>query len=353
MIRPSDDCKVEVDSMEEESWNAIIKQFSDANIYQTWAYGEIRSGRKNISHLVLKRNDKVVAAVQVRLMGIPILKVGIAYAFWGPLWQLKDEKPDGQIYIEMLRAMRKEYSRRRGYVLRVNPMICKDDEKGLISRMEEEGFMPLQDGRVRRTLIINLGSTKEELRKGLAQKWRNSLNKAEKNNIELLEGTDDELFDLFLNIYKDMLKRKMFVEPNDINEFRSIQKRLPEEMKMKIMLCRFEDALAAGSIFSAVGNTGLYLFGATNDAGMKSNGSYLMQWKYIEWLKNNNYTFYDLNGINPDKNPGTYKFKEGLSGKNGRDVTYVGQFQACDNSVSRLLVAVGEKARASYKSRKG
>jgi len=282
-----------------------------------------------------------------------ILKVGVAYAFWGPLWQLKDEKPDTQIYIQMLRAMRNEYSCKRGYVLRIYPLIYHDDKLNCISTLEEEGFQPLAGKDKKRTLIIDLGGTKEELRKGLAQKWRNALNKAEKNNMELLEGTDGELFDMFVTIYKDMLLRKKFVEPNDINEFRSIQKRLPAEFKMKIMLCRHEGNLAAGTIFSALGNTGLYLFGATNDVGMKTNGSYLMQWKYIEWLKDNNFMFYDLNGINPDSNPGTYKFKEGLSGKNGRDVFFIGQFQVCDNSVSRLLVAAGEKASMHYKSGKG
>lgn len=349
MRKLNDGYSIEVDSFDEKAWNDIINQFTDANIYQTWAYGEIRSGRKNMSHLVLKRENNVVAAAQVRLLRIPLLNAGIAYAFWGPLWQLKNEEPDEQILIQMLRAMRNEYSHKRRYVLRVYPMIYNDDKMNYISMMEEEGFQTLKEINKSRTLIINLSSTKEELRKGLAQKWRNSLNKAEKNNMELIEGTTDELFQIFIDIYKDMLKRKNFVEPNDINEFRRIQMRLPEEFKMKIMLCRYEGELSAGSIFSALGNTGLYLFGATNDAGMKSNGSYLMQWKYIEWLKNSNYAFYDLNGINPDANPGTYKFKEGLCGKNGQDVHFIGQYQTCDNIISKLIVELGEKAVKHYK----
>jgi len=98
-----------------------------------------------------------------------------------------------------------------------------------------------------------------------------------------------------------------------------------------------------------MGDTGLYLFGATNDVGMNSNGSYLIQWKYLEWLKQNNLAFYDLNGINPETNPGTYKFKEGLCGKNGKDVFFLGQWETCIKPFSRLVVHCGEKLAAKVK----
>jgi lipid II:glycine glycyltransferase (peptidoglycan interpeptide bridge formation enzyme) len=35
----------------------------------------------------------------------------------------------------------------------------------------------------------------------------------------------------------------------------------------------------------SIGDTGVYLFGATNDEGMKNKGSYLLQWKAIQWMK--------------------------------------------------------------------
>jgi len=76
-----------------------------------------------------------------------------------------------------------------------------------------------------------------------------------------------------------------------------------------------------------------------------------MQWKFIEWLKDNNYALYDLNGINPETNPGTYKFKEGLTGKNGRDVYFMGQYQTCDSALSRLLVDIGEHAVNAWRKR--
>ena len=342
----------EVDRINELEWYDILGKFDDANIYQTWAYGEVRYSRKGTSHIILKKNELIVAAAQVRLMRLPALAAGIAYVFWGPMWQLKNGPLDQDVYMQMLRAMVNEYSCKRRYVLRINPMIYGGDAGLLASRMKQEGFSQVTGRQPSRTLIKDLRTTKEELRKGLAQKWRNALNKAEKTNLQVIEGTEEKLIEDFILIYRDLVERKKFVEPNDINEFKQMQTKLPEKYKMKIMLCYQDGALAAGSIYSAMGNSGLYLFGATNDAGMKNNGSHLMQWKFIEWLKDNNYLFYDLNGINPETNPGTYKYKEGLNGKHGQDVYFMGQYQICDSALSRLLVDIGERAVTAWRKKR-
>lgn len=342
---------VEVDRAEEGTWNDIVKLFNDANIYQTWAYGEVRHGRSNISHLVLKKAGKIIAAAQARIVKVPILNIGIAYVRWGPLWKIKGEDSDIALFQQVLRALRNEYACRRGYVIRIYPALFDDEQDTYLSVLEEEGYKYLEEGKKDRTLLVDLKPPLAELRKGLAQKWRNSLNKAEKNGIELIEGSDDVLFDTFIGVYREMLERKKFSEPNDINEFKLIQSKLPEEYKMQIMLCKYEGNIGAGSIFSAMGDTGLYLFGATNDAGTKSNGSYLMQWKFMEWLSGMNYQCYDLNGINPEVNPGTYKFKEGLCGKNGKDVYFMGQYEACDSELSKRLVGFGEKLKKYMESK--
>lgn len=340
---------VEVDTANDDAWNEIIKRFDDANIYNTPAYGEVRFGKKNISRAIVKNNGEIAAVAQSRIVKIPVLNAGIAYIRWGPLWRTKGTATNLETFRQILRSLRNEYAIRRGYVLRIYPMLFDDAADTFIPILQEEGYVYRKEGKKDRTILIDLKAPVADLRKGLAQKWRNSLNKAERSNLEIIEGQEDALFETFIEIYRDMLQRKKFVEPNDINEFRWIQKHLPDEMKMQIVLCRHEGHVCSGGIFSAMGNTGLYLFGATNDAGMNSNGSYLIQWKYLEWLKQNNLSFYDLNGINPETNPGTYKFKEGLCGKNGRDVFFLGQWETCIKPISRLVVHFGEKLAAKIK----
>jgi lipid II:glycine glycyltransferase (peptidoglycan interpeptide bridge formation enzyme) len=67
---------------------------------------------------------------------------------------------------------------------------------------------------------------------------------------------------------------------------------------------------------------------------MQTSASYLLQWETVKLLKEMGIREYDLNGINPELNAGTYQFKRGLAGKNGREVTFVGQFQAFQGSLT-------------------
>jgi lipid II:glycine glycyltransferase (peptidoglycan interpeptide bridge formation enzyme) len=47
--------------------------------------------------------------------------------------------------------------------------------------------------------------------------------------------------------------------------------------------------------------------------------------------------YYNLNGINPDANPGTYHFKAGVAGKRGMDVHYIGRFDAHSGPIMALM----------------
>jgi lipid II:glycine glycyltransferase (peptidoglycan interpeptide bridge formation enzyme) len=195
-------------------------------------------------------------------------------------------------------------------------------------------------------LLLDLRRPLETLRADLKPHWRRSLKTADKNGLEIIEGSGDQLFELFIGIYREMVARKSFAEPNDIQEFRSIQKRLPEPWKMKIMLCKSGGQVCAGLVCSAIGDTAVYLFGATSDAGLKSMGSYLLHWKLIESLQKNGLATYDLNGIDPLMNPGTYKFKADLCGNSGKDLFFPGRFESCTSVLSYSCIAWGERLNA-------
>ena len=108
-----------------------------------------------------------------------------------------------------------------------------------------------------------------ELREGMKSHWQRELKAVERKALDVVEGTGEGLFTEFIDIYREMVSRKRFVEPNDINQFKLIQDRLPEKLKMKIVLCKSAGEICAGAICSEVGKTAVYLFGATSDAGWR------------------------------------------------------------------------------------
>jgi hypothetical protein len=316
----------EFDTVDKNKWDEIIDQFADANIYQTWSYDAIRCGERNISHFILRSDGDIVAGAQARIVRIPFLRIAAAYIRWAPIWRRRDQPANLAIFHMAIRALRNEYVCRRRMILRLLPALFEDNSDSFLDILRREGYARISERNRSRTLVLDISPPIEELRKKLNQKWRNCLNRAERNELELIEGTEDSLFAEFIGIYQNLLRRKMFPEPNDIDEFRMIQRDLPCDLKMKVFLCRSKGLSSAGAICTAIGDTGVYLFGATTEQGMINKGSYMTQWKAIEWLKKIGCRNYNLNGINPSANPGTYHFKVGLSGKDGKDVYYIGRF---------------------------
>ena len=352
--RVAPDYRAEVDGIDKAEWLSLLPKFEDAMIYQTWSYGEIRWSRRNLSHLVLKTNGKIVSIAQARIVKPPFLKCGIAYVAWGPVWRLRGQEPDLEIFRQMVVALKREYIGLRGLYLRILPNEIDGDpnpDAGAIHDIfADEGFTRKPTSS--RTLLLDITPSQDEIRRNLTVGWRNRLSAAEKKGLKLIEGTGDDLYAAFSVLYHQILDRKGFVPGVDIDEFRQIQKDLPEPLKMKIIVCESEGEPVAALICSLVGNTGIYVLGATGNNGMKLQGSYLLHYRMIEWLKQRHARWYDLGGINPEKNPGTYHFKAGLAGKDGKEVYLLGQFDNCQSLMSAFLVRAGDQFRVNVEKLK-
>lgn len=344
---------VQIDNISPPDWSQMLPRFDDATIYQTWSYGSVRWGQDHLGHVVLKKDGEIIAATQVRIIKIPILGAGIAYVSFGPLWRPRGRQKDLGNFQQLVRALYNEYVLKQGLLLRILPNKIDDEDVDMIhSVLKEEGLLWQQSIPSYRTFLIDLSLSLEQLRKSLDQKWRNCLNRAEKNKLAIIEGTDDNLYERFSNIYKEMHDRKKFSEFVDINKMRAVQKDLRDQIKMAIMLCESETEPVSAVVCTAIGDTGIYLLGATNDKGRTLQASYLVQWRVIEWLKARECRWYDLGGIDPEQNPGTYHFKAGLSGRLGKEVRYIGQFDGCRSLLSSLLVKMGTQFRAVSRKRK-
>jgi len=334
--------RTEIDQVGKDEWSELLQHFDDATIYQTWSYGAVRWGEDNLSHIVLRKNDKVIGLAQSTIKKLPLLKAGIAYIPWGPIWHRHGEEINYETLRQLLKGLRQNYVLNRGLFLRITPKQIEGHDDRITTIFIREGFKRDPSVVSNRTLMLNLALSLEDLRKNLGQKWRNQLNRAERNNLKIVEGATDELYDTFLVLQKELLARKGFVPGVDYDEFKKIQKDLPDALKMKIMVCKSEGEAICAAICSAIGDTGIYLLGATADRGMKLNGSNLLQWRTIQWLKERNCRWYDLGGINPDKNPGVFRFKAGIVGKAGKDVFHIGQFGCCQRRASLFWVRIGE-----------
>lgn len=329
--------QVEVDRATSTEWSRMLDLFEDANLYQTWSYGSIRWGTENLSHLVLKCNDEVVAMAQIRIIRPAKLKFGMAYLRWGPLCHRRGRELDRDVLIRMAHALHEEYVCKHRLLLQILPNAFVGSSRAEPFQLAFSGFAQESStfGNVYRTLLLDLAPSVEQLRRNLDKKWRNMLTRSEKNDLKIVSGTTVDEYRVFSGIYHQMRRRKAFESTVDVEEFRRIQEDLPEAHRMRIFICEQGGLPLGGIVVSALGDSAIYLLGATSDQGLNSKGAYSLQWAMIQWLKKNGFRWYDLGGIDPKANPGVYSFKRGLSGE---DVFQLSPIIACNSAVSSVVV---------------
>ena len=307
---------VEVDSLSSTQWDALLAQFDDANIYQTSAYGIVRWGESNLSRLVLRREGEVVAAAQLRLVRLPLIGSGVAYLRWGPMVRKIGEAFDPHVVREMISVLRNEYVCRRSLLLQILPNARSSTPSAdvLIESFTGAGFKPSQDASPYRTIFVDLAPTLETIRKNLARNWRNHLNRAEKNVLTFEVRDDHTAYDEFVQLYGPMWQRKQFETSVDVGEFAKIQGLLSGRALMETFIARKDGRPVAAVICSLVGDSAIYLLGATDEQARELRAAYFLQWQVIDHLKSRGVLWYDLGGIDPDNNPGGYSFKKGFGG---------------------------------------
>jgi lipid II:glycine glycyltransferase (peptidoglycan interpeptide bridge formation enzyme) len=319
-------------------WHGSLKEFDDANIYQTWNFAALAQNEKLVKHLAIYANQNLIGLVQVRIRTLPILNRGIAYILNGPVWQKKNQENNIQNLSNILVALRQKFVVTQKLLLRIKPYIFSD-KISAFDFIENIRFKRVQKVRQYQTLVLYLDKDLDELRKSFKQKWRNCLNQSERNGLEINEGNDQKMYTAFLGIYNQMIARKKFKEYVDPNRMGKMNEELDVEYKLKIFIAYKNKIPIASIIGSAIGNTGIYLLGASNEIGMNNKASYLLQWEMIKWLKQMGYQRYDLGGINVDDNPGVYHFKSGIT---NQEVLGMGTYETYNSKLSKRIVSIGE-----------
>jgi lipid II:glycine glycyltransferase (peptidoglycan interpeptide bridge formation enzyme) len=347
-IHPRESYTEEVDRVDEQQWNGILEKFDDANLMQTCSYASARWGQDHLSRVLLRENSEIVAAAQVVTKTVPFLGAGVSFVRGGPIWQLRGRESDPEILRQMLRALRRIFVSRRGLLLQISPPSVADCAGAIRRVFEEEGFAFDVTAGVQLTALIDLSHPLEDLRKNLRPTWRRNLVLAERNKFTIQQGISDELFEAVGKLYLEGLRRRRLTPVVSLAQLKKIQKRLPESQKMRVMLYEYQGEPVSGVAVPCLGNTAQAFLSGTADRGLNLRGSYFLQWRMLEWLKESGYRWYDLDGISRDLNSGDTQFKLGFAGRLGLQAERFGRLETSDEGASVALVKAGLHIRKAY-----
>jgi hypothetical protein len=171
------------------------------------------------------------------------------------------------------------------------------------------------------THIVKISDNLEKIRQNLKQKWRNILNKAEKNRLSIVIDENCETLGDFLSHYiKDRIeKRYAGVSPKFLA---ALAKYASMEGECLIMNATEDDETIASIIVFIHGKGATYQAGWTTPYGRDKGAHHLLLWRAIEILKDRGVKEFDLGGHNHDT-PGIKTFKAGLG---GHEIALIGSY---------------------------
>ncbi len=346
--REVDSMTIKIQSIRREEWQQYAPTFHDYNYRQLWDFGVACAHRVGATseHVAFCEHNQVIGLADVRLKTIPFSGTGIAYINGGPLVR---SHPDGDptILKAVLSELADDYVNRRKFVLRIQPSLGTDTWHSLQNTVFRDlGFSIRAGVKAYRTILLDLSSPLDDIRKQLDQKWRNCLNGSEKKGLVVTIGSDDSKFSEFMRLFDGMMSRKDFDVDLAPDFYRQVQNDMADHDKFKVAIVYGNDQPITGHISSILGDTCVYLLGASNEEGLKNKASYLVQWSVVQMAKQAGCRYYDLGGIDPDTNPGVYHFKKGMGGV---DVTVPGPFAIYPTTWSKYVVTLFENLYRRYK----
>jgi peptidoglycan pentaglycine glycine transferase (the first glycine) len=296
-------------------WDQFLAQYPDAHILQTSAWGELKAG---FGWFPIRISVEDVGA-QVLFRRLP-LGLSIAYIPKGPLgshWRI--------LWPELDQLCRHN----RSVFLLVEPDQWEPPDSDLATTLQEFGSpaVPIQP---RRSLIVNLAGSEEEMLDRMKQKTRYNIHLAQRKGICVSES--ENVADFYRLMQQTGIRDGFGV--HSLEYYCQCYQLFSTSGKCILLQAEYGGRVLAGIMAFYNGQRAWYFYGASSDEERNRMPTYLLQWEAMRWARQRDCLEYDLWGI-PDEDEsiletnftnhseglwGVYRFKRGFGGHQVRSI---------------------------------
>ena len=295
-------------------WDEFLSQYPDAHFLQSGAWGELKS---RFGWRVVRVINEGSGA-QLLLRVLP-LGYSIAYLPKGPLG---DEH-------KILPEIEKVCRENRAVFLKIEPDIDENNGVYLPGTAELISAKPIQP---RRTVLVSLEGSEEDILGRMKQKTRYNIRLAEKKDVVVRPTSDVAEFH---HMARATSSRDAF-GVHSLDYYQAFHDLFHADGSCELLTAYYGEQPLASVFVLTKGARGYYLYGASSDLERNRMPAYLVQWAAMKWAKERGSLTYDMWGI-PDVDEGeleasftnrdahdglwgVYRFKRGFGGEVIRSV---------------------------------
>jgi len=202
----------------------------------------------------------------------------------------------------------------------------------------------------KRTLILDLKKTEEDLLKDMKSKGRYNIKLATRKGVKIRVSTDISDIEKFYEISKTTASRDGFAIQS-LDFYKTMVSKLMPKGLCKIYFAQVEDEVIAANIITCFSNTVTYYYGASSNKFRNLMAPYLLQWKAILDAKEAGFLYYDFLGIAENDNSkhswaGITSFKRKFGGE---DLDYWKSKELVLNPLFYYLMIFVKKLKQYFK----
>jgi lipid II:glycine glycyltransferase (peptidoglycan interpeptide bridge formation enzyme) len=231
---------------------------------------------------------------------------------------------------ELIKELDEICRERHAIFLRIEPDAWEGDQvdlSGLTGNLK-----PASPFQPRRTVLVSLEGSDEDILSRMKQKTRYNIRLAEKKEVIVRPSKN---VDEFYSLAKTTSTRDGF-GVHQLAYFQLFYDLFHPAGKCEILTAYYQEKPLASLFVARSGSMAYYMYGASSDLERNRMPTYLIQWEAMKWARQNGCSHYDLWGI-PDLEEeqleaefsrreshqglwGVYRFKRGFGGKSVRSV---------------------------------
>lgn len=230
------------------------------------------------------------------------LGLSAAYVPRGPLF-------DGRWDVNalLLAALDRVARSNRAVFLRLEPNLLEDDPRAgeLHSALLAEGFRPATPLQPHTSLHLDLSLAPEQLLAAMSKGHRADIRRAAREGVAVRSGQGAADLAAFYTIMEQTGARADFAIHSRAyyqaawELFGGTADRGPAEA-VQLFLAEQNGATLGATMIFAWAGVGLYLYGGSTEAGLKSGANHALQWQAIQWARAHGCRLYDFWGV-PDQ----------------------------------------------------
>lgn len=302
---------------DKEGWNRVALESENATYAHTWQWKEVLEKGLDVEtfYLLAEDRDEVIGIYPGFLSPIKTKNIFLkrcktlfspldtTWDYGGPCILPNTSK---KVLEELVKSMEK-FAEKKGVIsLRISPF-----ENTILTNILIHGNYRFSS---RKTSIIDLTKSEEELWKNLNRKTRSQVRQAKRKGLSVTEENDEKALENFYGCMKDVAEGRDFYLP-PFSFYRKLHEVLHPHKMVRIYLVKYNERVICSSLCLYFKDTMVTRWWGAHPKFLNLRPYNILMWTHIEEGKQLGYKKCDLGGMPPNEKNGVYKFKAGWGGE--------------------------------------